>query len=140
MRVIPEQAVVMPVGVAERAVGDLRERYDPWHIPASILLATWVPDDLAEVAARFSPFGFKLATAATRDGNLVLVPDPIEPFRDLVEALESQVEPELFVATHDNPATLDTTRMILKSVLPIEAYAAELSVYEGTTLVRTVPL
>jgi len=46
----------------------------------------------------------------------------------------------LFVAAHDSPATLDTVRLILKSVLPIEAYAAELAVYEGTTLARTIPL
>lgn len=140
MRLIPEEAVILPVGVAERVVGDLREKFDPWDVPAHILLATYVPDDLEARLESIQPFAFQLTTAKLRPGMLVLEPDRLGAFYDLIEALDGSGDPELIVAVRDHTPALDAMRMLVKSALPIEAYASEVAVVRGTTIERSLPL
>ncbi len=140
MRPIPNECVVLPVGVAERVVGDFREKFDPWDVPAHILLTSHIPTDLEARLQEIEPFGFSLTVAKVKGDLLILEPDALGSFYDLIAALNGSTDPELIVAVRDRQESLDTMRMMIKSTLPIEAYASEVNVIRDTSIVRTITL
>jgi len=143
-------ALLVPVPEAEPVVRELRERYDPSApegMPAGIAVLDdlAIPEDRAEFAARFASapaFPFRLARAAAIDGAVVLVPDPVEPFRDLVRRAtgrEPERDPYLAVAFSDRPPVLQALAMAVRQGLPVEAVATEIRLMRADAVSGWLP-
>jgi hypothetical protein len=148
---VTHTALVLPVPEAERVVRQLRERYDPSaraglfaHITLLTPFATeW--EGLDGFFAGFAPFSFELTRTGRFPGTLYLAPEPVAPFVGMIEGLGArypdhpayggefdEIVPHLTVAHHPNEASLDAIAMIVKSALPIVAYASSVLLMQGS--------
>ena len=151
---MPESALIVEVPEAEPLVGDWRARHD-WSaqrgVPAHItVLYPFVPAErfderlhaeLRELFAAHPSFSFSLPRVARFPEVAWLAPDPVEPFKSLIDAVASrypdhppyegvheEVIPHLTVAEGSTDLQ-DEVDAALTPSLPIAAQATAVSLF-----------
>jgi 2'-5' RNA ligase len=154
VRPVPESALIVEVPEAEPLVRDWRAEHD-WSaqrgVPAHItILYPFVPTekidkrlhaDLRELFAAHPAFSFSLPRIARFPEVAWLAPEPVEPFKRLIEGVASrfpdyppyegmheEVIPHLTVAEGDADLQDEVDAAITRS-LPIEAEATTISLF-----------
>jgi 2'-5' RNA ligase len=148
---LPESAVLIRVPEAEPLVADLRASFDrsaALGIPAHVtLIHPFVPTDalddhtreeLATVCAAVTAFSFQLVAVARFPSTVYLRPEPVHPFHELIDALQSrfpahppysgefdEVVPHVTVAQSHDGELLDRIGAEIAGGLPIRARAHE---------------
>jgi len=143
-------AIVVPVPEAEAVLGALRRVHSPSGRDAMIAHVTllsptraWRGDAAAvcEIATAFAAFAFRLARFGRFPSALYLRPEPAEPFAAVADALRAVVPaepmpggtmiPHLTIASRvADDDVLDELEAHVSPLLPIEATATEVVVYE----------
>jgi 2'-5' RNA ligase len=147
---VPDSAVLIPVPEAESLVGEWRARFDAAEngVPAHVtLLYPFAPTDgldqdgvqaLRGLLGPAEPFAFALVATSRFPSVLYLRPEPVTPFRSLIDRLVERFPryppyggafgepvPHLTVARSDRPDVLDEIDAEVSRGLPVAASAGE---------------